>query len=460
MPRVQYGTSSYARGRGGLPDLPVVNMYVEEAPTEDDGAMLLSRPGLRSLGPLGSGPIKAIFQRDGVVSGDAIIVSGTAIYRNGTNLGALAGTGPVSVAGNEIGVVVAAGSTARYYDGTTLANISFPDSANVLKVIEGASRFIFIRSGTGKFYWTEPLSATVDALAFATAESAADGLLDALFINDMLMLFGAETVEPWPNVEDPDLPFKPLEAAVIEKGIKATGCATALGSTFAWVTNENTVCIQDENNIVSNKGLQKRIGESASCSLFTFLIDGQEFLALRIDNETQMYNPRTGFWSELKSFGFDNWLPQCYAAGTFGSSVDGKLLAWGDTYDDLDGEHERLFRAGFPINGEGVDIDVVSLRAQVGQTPFLETPITEDDSPSLTDFSNPRIQMSLSPDGGLTWDDPFLGNVGTQGDYRRRIEFRACGLASHPGFLAEFRVTAPIDFRVSGVFVNEQSGGR
>jgi hypothetical protein len=460
MPDIQYAVSSYERGRGGLPDLPVVNMFAEQSQAEKN-PVLQSRNGLvNRAADMGAGPVRALFKRDGVLGADLFGVSGGNLYRGTTLIGSVAGSGPVSIAGNEIGLFVTAGTVPRYYNGTTLADIAFPDGADVSKVIVGASRLVAVRKDTGKFYWSEPLAGTIDALAFATAESAPDRSMDLLFIDDILLVFGAETVEFWPNTSDADLPFAPLEGRVIEKGIKATGCATAIGSTFAWVTNENTVCIGDENNIVSNAGLQKRIEESSEHRLFTFLIDGTEFLALRLTGETQVYNPRSGLWHEFETFGKTNWLPQCYAAGTFGSFEDGKLIAWQATYDDFGGVHERRWRGGFAIDGGAVRINKVSLRCQVGQTPFLEASTTEEDSLSVNDYAQPLIQMSLSPDAGQTFDDPLITNLGRMGEYGRQVEWRACGLASHPGFFAEWRVTAPIDFRVSGVFVNERNGGR
>lgn len=448
--RLPFGLTGYRRDRGDMPELPVVNMFAEEAPTEDGRVALQSRPGLSDRSAdMGAGPVKALYQRDGVLSGDLFGVSGSDLYRGAVSLGAVAGSGVPSIAGNEIGVVVTAGTVARYYDGTTLEDIAFPDSADVLKVIEGASRFIFIRAGTGKFYWTEPLVATVDALAFATAESQPDGALDLLFVDDVLLIFGKETVEFWPNTTDADLPFAPLEGRVIEKGIKATGCATAIGSTFAWVTNENNVCIQDENNVVSYPGLQARIEASGTCSLFPFLIDGVEFLALRLDSETQIYNPRSGLWSEFASYGKANWLAQCATGAIFGSSENGKTLIWGAGHLDLGGVLERRFRAGQSINGGGFPVHRMQLRANVGQTPNV-----------TGDYSDPQVEMRLSPDAGQTWEEWGATSLGAQGDYRALPEWRALGLASYPGLFAEFRCTDPVPFRVSDVLVNENYGGR
>lgn len=450
MPDLDFATSSYDRGRGGLPPLPVVNMVLEQAPTEKSTKMLQSRMALIEQGDnLGNGPIAAVMIKDGVLGGARFAVSDGVVYRGTVNIGALAGTGPVSLAGNEGGVMAAAGSTMRYYNGSTLTDVAFPDSAGVTKVISGAGRFIALREDTGKFYWTAVLSSTIDPLDFATAENQPDRVLDALFIDDILLLFGSETVEFWPNVQDADLPFQPLEGRVIEKGIRATGCAAAIGSTFAWVTNENQVCLSDENNIISNNGLQERIEASESVSLFSFVMGGNEFLCLQLDTETQVYQPRTGAWSEWKSYGQDRWAVSCYSNGFLGSDIDGRIFQFGAGHVDLGGPLERMWTAGFPINSGGVKISNAMTRVNVGQTPFL-----------TGDYVDPSIEMRQSRDGGRTWGAWRQKSLGRQGAYRTDVQWRALGLASRPSLLMQFRVTDPVDIRTSGVSVNEPGGGR
>lgn len=450
MPAIDFATSSYSRGRGGLPPLPVVNMVSEQAPTEMSGKMLQSRMAVLETGmTLGSGPVRAIMVKDGVLNGSQFSVSGSEFYSDETFIGMVSGNGPASLAGNEGGVMFAAGGALSHYNGTALSDVAFPDNANVSKVLSGAGRFIALRADTGKFYYTPVLGSTVDPLDFATAENQPDRLRDALFIDDILLLFGAETVEFWPNVSDPDLPFQPLEGRVIEKGIRATGCAATIGSTFAWVTNENQVCLSDENSIVSNNGLQERIEASEKVGLFTFVMGGNEFLCLQLDDETQVFNPRTGAWAEWMSYGFSRWVPSCFSGGIFGSGFDGRVLRFGEGHIDLGGQMERLWTAGVPIDGGGLKVSNAQVRVNVGQAVALE---------GL--YSDPVIEMRMSRDGGQTWGAWKPKPLGVQGDYRREVSWRALGLASRPSLLMQFRVTDPVDVRVSAVLINEPGGGR
>lgn len=448
--KIPFAQSYYERAQGGLPPLRVVNMIAERSPAEENGIVLQSRRGLsdRNL-TMGSGPVRQLFKGDLVVGSALFGVSGESLYREAANLGAIAGSGFVSMAGYQNVLFINAGGLIYTWDGTTLASVAFPDDADVQHIVVGASRIIAIRKDTGSFYWSDPLDDEIGALSFATAESVPDRSLQLLFIDDILIVFGAETVEFWLNTDDALLPFQPLEGRVIEKGIRATGCAAKIGSSFAWVTNDNTVCLADENTIISDEGLQARIMASATARLFNFTLGGNEMLALRLDDETQVYNPRSGAWSIFESHGLDNWQAQCFAGGVFGSATDGRTLEWGSGFTELGGVMERRFPAGFAIESGGVQIANLQLRCNTGQTGY-----------ATGQYAEPVVEMRQTRDGGRTWGSWTGRSLGQVGDYRRQVRWNACGMASRPGFLAEFRVTDPVDFRVSAVLVNEGHGGR
>lgn len=448
MPRMQFGIDAFERARGDLPELPVINMFAEEAPTEATGVVLQSRPGLEDRSAnMGAGPVVVLFKADGVLDSGLYGVSAGHFYAGTTDKGAVDGSGPFSVAGYEDKVFIAGGGSLWGYDGVTLAAVTYPDSANVTKVIVGASRVITIRADTEKFYWSDVLSDTIDALSFATAESQPDRLRDMLFLDDVLLLFGAETVEFWPNTGDAALPFQPLEGRVFERGIKATGCAVEFGTTFAWVTDADQVCVSDPQNIISKAGLEAKIAASSTVRLWTFFLEGTEFLALRLDGETWVYSSRSKLWSEFNSYGQSNFVPQCYAGGVFGSALDGKTLAWSDAHVDLGGVLERRFRAGFPLNSGGVVIKNVGLRTNVGQTPYL-----------AGDYADPLIEMRVSRNAGKTWGTWRQTSLGLQGEYRQRVRWTGLGMVGQPGLLTEFRLTDPVSLRVSDVTVNEPFG--
>lgn len=443
-----YGVSSFERRRGGFPALPVINMLAEVVPTEPN-TVLQSRPGLEASSiSMGLGPVRDLFTADGILNNGLFGLSGEYLYHEGAEVGFINGTGPASFAGYEDYIFVTAGESVWSYDGTTLAKVETPDDAPTAKIIVAASRLVGIRAGTDTIYWTGPLGLVIDPLSFATAENSTDSLVDMLYIGDKLVLFGAETIEYWQITDDDDLPFAPLIGATLPVGCKSTGAAVEFNRTFAWVTNHNEVCVGDPNNIVSEPELQVKIEESSSVSLWTFYVDDNEYLAVRIDDETWVYGARSQVWAEMQSYGKDNWIPRCFDGGYFGSSEDGTVIQWSEDYSDFGGLLERRLRAWAPLTSEVLWLNNVVLRTNPGTTPFV-----------TGDHTTPSVELRTSKDGGHQWQPWKARTLGAQGKYRIKTFWSSMGQFSYPGVLAEIRVTAPVPFRVSGLGYNEPFGG-
>lgn len=449
MPDFIYGTSSFERKRGDFPSLPVLNMFAEAVPTEP-GVALQSRPGIETADiSMGAGPVRGLFTADGVLTNGLFGVSGSAFYKGSTEVGTVVGTGPVSFGAYQDFLFVNAGGPIYGYDNTDYTTIAFPDDADVAKVVVAASRLVAVRKDTGVFYWSEPLGLTIDSLSFATAENSPDTLKDALYLGDRLILFGAETIEFWPATTDANAPFAPLPGATIPIGIKGTGMATNFNRSFAWVTNYNEICVGGPDNIITEPELQVKIEESANVSLWVFYVDNNEYLALRIDGETWAYGARSGVWCKLSSYGEDNWVCHFYDNGYFGSATSGTLNRWSEDYNDFGNTIERRFRAWLSLTADSVFASNIVLRANPGTTPFLNG-----------EYADPKVELRTSRDGGHTWDPWKSRSLGKQGKHRAKTFWSSMGQFGFPGILAEVRVTDPVDFRASGLGLNEPFGAR
>lgn len=445
--QIGYGVTYFNRELGNYPEIPVTNMIAEEI-VGDEAPNLISRPGLAATGvEVGDGPIHAMYSKSGVFSGDVFSVSGDYFFRGTTSLGNIAGDGPFSIASYLDNVFVCNGSRLWVYNGTTLTEVTITDVPSISKVVVGMSRAIVIAGGTQTFYWSEPLATTIDVLAFAEAENSPDTLLDMLFLGDKLILFGTDTVEFWPSsTSSPDLPFLPLVGRTYQYGIKNMGASCIFGGSFAWVTDTNTICVDSPDQRISTRGIEELISSESEVFLWTFMMHGSEFLALRLTNKTLVFNLTTKMWSEFKSYGEDNWVPSCRTENTFGSSIDGNFIAWDyDSFEDLGTLLERKFRAGSYIPGSTIQVDNVVLRLNGGWTSF-----------TTGDYANPAVEMRTSKDGGWTWSHWRQKRLGSQGNYAHQVFWNSCGVYKYPGFFAEFRVTDPVPFRVSYVGVNEQ----
>lgn len=464
---LQYGTSAYERNRGNFPVLPVINMFVESVPTETQPT-LISRPGLSltttpNLGDLSS-PVKnkGLFYIDGILNSDVFaLTANNKLYKQNTLVGTIDGSGPPSFGGYANYLFLTSGSSLWKYDGTTLSTIATPGSFNVKSLCVGASHLIVVDSGTGKFFWSEALSTTLDALNFATAENSPDKLVDCLYIGDTLVLFGTETVELWPSTGDANAPFQPLIGRALNLGCRDTGCATAFNKAFAWITNHNSICFGDTDNVISHPGLEEKLSLSTEASLWTFWLEGTEFLAVRMDTDTYVFSAKSKQWSEFQSDGAANWTVNSYAKDVFGGAYSGSYFQW-LTEDFTVGVYggdassttfERRFRAGIPLTNGNVTVNNLTLRANEGFTPEWLASLP-------TDFKNPQVEMRTSMDGGQNWTAWQARSLGVHGKYRIPPIWRALGMFGYPGFLAEFRVTGRVPFRVSGATVNEAYGTR
>jgi hypothetical protein len=452
MPTVGYGVGAYRRSNGALPPLRLINMFVEQSKTSEGGVALLSRPGLGLLATNGDGPIRSLYSKQGTFTGDVFSVSDSTLYRGTSSIGTIAGTGPVSIVGGESEIIVTRGSTPKSYNGTNFADITFPDTADVIAVEYIGNLFVFVRADTHKIYWSDPLDGrTINALDFFSAEREPDWLLDVKALGDNLWLFGQSTVEVWQHTGDSDLPFTRLEQVTFDKGIMDTGCVVKADNSLVFIGDNGTVYrIADTPTRVSDHWLEERILDSASWSMFTFIYEGHEFVAIRLASETFAYDCATGEWCELQTNG-GNWIAQCATMvgriAYFGHSSTGQIMGW-DEWDDMGDEMERRFSFAQQLDTPA-SIDRISIWCNPGQTTV-----------ESGQGSDPTIELRLSDDAGNTWSDWDGDSLGAQGAYRQVPEWRSLGMFDFPGLLGEVRVTDPVPLRVSAVKINDPAGGR
>jgi len=80
--KVNFVTSDFKRSVANAADLILFNRYYEENPSlTDDGASLLSRPGMALFTEVGNGPIRGMASEAGSFDGDLFVASDNQLYR-------------------------------------------------------------------------------------------------------------------------------------------------------------------------------------------------------------------------------------------------------------------------------------------------------------------------------------------------------------------------------------------
>ncbi len=451
--RMAFGTSAYRRDSAGLPELQVVNAIAEAAPTANGSVILLARPGMETTAELGSGPINGLYRAEGVLDGDLVAISGLEVYRGAEGIGLIGGGGPSRFAGSALELLATRGGDIFRTTGADGAAVSFPDGANVRAVAFLAGLFVAARADGHRFYWSAVLDgSTWDGADFASAESSPDELRDIVVVGDELCLLGDSTVEFWVPTGDGAIPFIRSQGRLYRKGVISTGCAAEVDNALFWVAPDFIVYRGGQvPERVSDNGIEERIKASASVVAFPLEWEGHKMFVVSTDSGAFAFDVSTRQWSRFKSYGREDWAITSAAhvdgQPRLGSALTGKVYEFAN--DDDDGEaREVLWNAVQPIDAPGV-IDSIELEANVGRTQLLT---------GLG--SAPSVEMRSSADQGATFTNWRTAELGRQGEYRKRTEWRRCGMFDAPCAVFEFRVTEAVPLRISGVIANGAKGGR
>ena len=221
-------------------DNRMINLFPEVIPNEGKEAGFLNRaPGLRLLASVGFGPVRGLWTFNNV----GYVVSGNELYRidsayTPTLIGAVAGTGPVSMADNGTQLFIAANGPSYIYNSVTLAygaitDVDFPGAVTV-SYLDGY--FTFNEPNSQKIWVTSLLDGTtIDPLDFASAEGSPDGLVAVLVNNREAWLFGTNSIEVWYDAGTPDFPLARIQGASNEIGCVAPYSVAKLDNSLFWL---------------------------------------------------------------------------------------------------------------------------------------------------------------------------------------------------------------------------------
>jgi len=458
-------------------DNRLINLFPEVIPNEGKEAGFLNRaPGLRLLATIGFGPVRGLWTFNGV----GYVVSGNELYRIDnayapTLIGAVSGTGPVSMSDNGTQLFVAANGPSYIYNSNTnvFQQITDPDFPGALTVSYLDGYFVFNEPNSQKIWVTSLLEGTqVDPLDFASAEGSPDGLVAVIVNNREAWLFGTNSIEVWYDAGTPDFPLARIQGASNEIGCAAAFSVAKLDNSIFWLGQDarGRGIVYRNNGYTgiraSNHAIEWQIqqyGDISNAIAYTYQQDGHSFYVLTFPTvqKTWVYDVVTQSWHERAGWSngdFIRYRPNCQTAFNneviLGDYESGNLYAYDlDVYSD-NGRTQKWLRSWRPIpsgqnnlrrtaqhslqldceTGVGLngidpqDIIIDYLLAENGD--ILDT---ENGENIVLDYAttqgvNPEVMLRWSDDGGHTWSNEHWASMGRIGQYGRRVFWRRLGM--------------------------------
>lgn len=460
MPLIPFSAQSYERNAYGLPPQMLVNLFHETSPMPDRPSVLLPTPALTAFAEVGSGPIRLIFQEDGVLDGQAYIVSGDEVFTlTGTSLSSIFSglpDGDIEDAASHLEVALSVNDQGFIIDTDGVHEITDTDFPDVVDVAYINGYFLWVRKDTGQFIWSTILDGDVyDGLDFATAEESPDNLLAVIVDHSEVLLFGVDTIETWVPSGDPDAPFVKRLGATRERGALSRKSIAQLDNTVFFVGDDRIVYrIGEGLERISSFAIEEALSavpyaDRGDVSGRAYAQDGHTFYVLDIPgNGTYAFDLATGLWHQRKSRDLTLW------GGDMIARVDGNWLAGSRTdgalfkidpegIEERFGPIEREATAGVPVRSGRPILNSVALDIQTG------------DGPLTGQGSDPQAMLDWSDDLGRTWSNVLNRSIGKTGQYGQEVVWRRLGRMKSPGRILRFRVTDPVQVVIHGARIDE-----
>lgn len=423
----------------------LINAYLRPQENSVYPYALFGTPGTSSYLSLGS-EIRGILKRNS----DVYVVAGTSVYKNGALLAgdAISGTGMVSMAANSTQVVIVAGN--GYVVTATVAQITDPDwrTADTVTYLNGV--FVFNARDTGEAFSSAIEDATnLDALDFATAESAPDNLVGVYSEGDRLVMAGTETTEFWYYDGGPQFPFSRIPGSTVQVGIKSPHGVTFIDNTFFFLGDDvgcyrmGQVPQRQDTPSIADRIRGYTNTENAIVSSYTR--NGHVFIIFHFDQGTHVYDVYSRKWHERISYKKANWRYRfVYQAGAtvYAGDEDGNVVTLEeDVYDENGAILPCEFITPEIINNqEWMYFKKLQLIAEMG------VGLTTGQG------SDPQIMMQYSDNGGKNWSSELWRSLGPIGEYNYRALWNRLGRSRGRRF--RFKITDPVKRAFIGLMAN------
>jgi hypothetical protein len=449
--QIQFGTDHSPHRSKVVSASRMVNCYLEKSPVGAKSPVaVIPSEGLELFATVGSNLRGAT-----VINDVPYLVSGKKLYRlypNGTvaELGdGIPGSGPASVIGDGINVIVMSDGAGAIYDGTSVTPINDSDfpGANWVAYLDGY--IVFSEPFSGRVYVAGPYDPNnINALDFATAEGAPDDVLYGIVEKRELFLFGRESIEVWVNTGNADFPLERVGSGFIEMGIYSPFAATKADNSVCFVGNDKVVyrlngyTPQRISTHVEEQAISALQGEDIR--MFWWMESGHRFLGVTSSQFTLVYDFSTNLWSSKESYGMNRWNAS-FAFNAFRQYFIASENRVGKLTPDSFTEFGEVLSAqcdSCEIFDENkfIDHNCLELCFDVGKG----TPTGQG--------SDPQVMIRFSDDSGHTWSNEKWRSLGKQGEYEKRVRLLRAGRSRRRVY--RYTITDPVRRTLTGAYLN------
>ncbi len=486
MPDFGFVGQAYAAASPTQDNQTCINWYPETDPTKFGGSKatnaasergvtaLYPTPGLSTLVQLAVGEVRGMHVLPGNTQ-MAVVSLGTLYLLNYSFLATAVGVlntnaGRVYITDNGVALYITDGTFRYSY---VIATGVFAVVADGPFTTGGATDtvdnfMIYNRPGTNQFGCTDVGAVTSNALNLGTKIGYPDNIVSIIADHRQVILLGERESERWVNVGSFPFPFAVIPGTSMQHGLEAKDSVARLGEGIAFLALDDrgsaTVVVWGANfstpTRISTFAIEHEIQAYAvtgDAIAYTYAQAGHEFYVLTFptadvtwvyDLSTNMWHRRA--WRDPATNILHRHRSNCAVAFAdkiiVGDWQNGKVYEFSQsTYTDA-GDPLPCIRRAPHITSDLKRQFFSDLQIQFQPGVGLQT----------GQGSDPQCILRWSNDGGFTWGNDHLLNIGKVGQYTRRAIRRRLGWARDRVF--EVEVTDPVYRVIVSANLNASAG--
>lgn len=436
------------------------NMYLGQGRAGESKFVLYDFPGCKPFAT-GVAADRGMTLFQGVVYS----VQGTTLYSVSssgtlTSIGTIGSGNRCVFRNNGSILVIVTGGIVYTYDGTTLAVETDADLESPRGVAYLNNQFLFDGDG-GRFVAADAGTTDIDGLSYATAESHPDDLLIPYDFDQLVYMFGEQSIEPWFNSGVGSPPFDRLDQGIIQLGLGAIH-SVANDDQFIYFLADNGAVYKLKGSSVqriSTPAIDNAVASYTKGDAvgFCFTYHGQDFYQINFPEISLLYSATFGYWVELSN-GLNG---ERHLANSYVFAYDKHLVA-----DYMTGNIYELDPLTYTDNGEtrlrtrilppltGAQMGIHGRRVIAGR---LQLDMEVGVGLASGQGSVPQIMCEWSNDGGKTWGNQSFVEIGEAGEYSKKVEFFQ--FASGYSLVARISCSDPVYLSIFSAFADVDDGG-